>query len=128
MPDTCLVTPSLESDGWRLESGVERNAEAPGTFEIPDEEVRARLVPECDAKLIFTMRRPDGLEVVERMWVQVTGYTETGYKGVLNNEPQTDGVPLSLGDRVEFTPDHVIDALPPERWSKEQGWEERPGA
>jgi hypothetical protein len=77
--------------------------------------VRTRLVPECDAKLIFTMRRPDGQEVVERMWVQITGYTETGYKGVLNNEPQTDGVPLSLGDRVEFTPDHVIDALPPER-------------
>ena len=60
------------------------------------------------------------------MWVQITGYTETGYKGVLNNEPQTDGVPLSLGDRVEFTPDHVIDALPPERWSKEQGWGSAP--
>lgn len=85
-------------------------------------------MPECDAKLTFTMRRPDGQEVVERMWVQITGYTETGYKGVLNNEPQTDGVPLSLGDPVEFTPDHVIDALPPERWSKEQGWKEHPGA
>jgi hypothetical protein len=47
----------------------------------------------------------------------------TGYVGVLDNEPETDGVPLSLGDRVEFMADHVIDALPPPRWTRERGWE-----
>lgn len=115
---------SLRADGWRLESAVERLAEAPETFEIPDEEIRSRLVPECDAKLIFTMLTRDGREVVERMWVQITGYTNTGYVGVLNNDPKTDGVPLSYGQRIEFQPLHVIDALPPERWSPEKGWTE----
>ena len=120
------MAPSLRDDGWQLESAAARHAEVPNTFQIPDEDVRSRLVPECDAKLIFTMRTPDGREAVERMWVQVTGYTDTGYAGVLNNEPKTAGVPLSLGDRIEFGPDHIIDALPPERWSKEGGWEQRP--
>jgi hypothetical protein len=85
------VVPSLDDDGWQLESAVARHREAPATFEIPDEETRTRLVPECDAKLIFTMRLPNGREVVERMWVQITGYTSIGYAGVLNNEPETDG-------------------------------------
>lgn len=108
---------SLERDGWQLESGVERHLEAPDTFAIPDEELRQRLVPESHAKLIFTLEKPDGTCVVERMWVRITGYTEDAYEGVLDNEPQTAGVPVSLGDRVEFHPDHVISALPPENWN-----------
>ena len=58
------MVPSLDDDGWQLESAVARHTEAPATFEIPDE------------------------------------------------------VPLSLGDRIEFEPHDIIDALPPERWSK----------
>src|SRR4051794_7930881 len=78
--------PTLAEDGWQLESGVERHAEAPDTFEMPDEAIRSRLVPTCTAKLIFTLRGADGPRV-ERMWVEITGYTDTGYVGVLNNEP-----------------------------------------
>jgi len=48
--------PTLDEDGWQLESGVERHADAPDTFEIPDEAVRSRLAPTSDAKLIFTLR------------------------------------------------------------------------
>jgi hypothetical protein len=111
----------LDTDGWELESGVERHRETPATFQIPEETVRSRLVPESDAKLIFRMRTSGGEVVVERMWVHVTGYTEDGYAGVLNTEPKTDGVPLSLGDRVTFQPDHVIDALPPANWNPDTG-------
>ena len=51
------------------------------------------------------------------MWVQITGYTEWGYVGVLNNEPKMECAPVALGERVEFGPEHVIDALPPENWN-----------
>jgi uncharacterized protein YegJ (DUF2314 family) len=113
--------PNFDTDGWELESGVEYHARAPATFEIPSEEIRSRLVPESDAKLIFRMKTLGGEVVVERMWVHITGYTDTGYAGVLNTEPLTEGVPLSLGDRVHFHPDHVIDALPPANWNPETG-------
>ena len=112
--------PTLDADGWQLESGVERHAEAADSFEIPDESIRTRLVPTCDAKLIFTLRGRDGPQV-ERMWVQVTGYTETGYVGVLNNEPRTPDAPIAIGERVEFGPEHIIDALPPANWNPDTG-------
>lgn len=111
---------TLDSDGWQLESGVKRHAEAPDTFEIPDKAIRHRLVPGCEAELIFTLRTQDGQEV-ERMWVRITGYTDTGYVGVLNNQPRTEGAPIAHGDRVEFGPDHIIDAMPPENWNPESG-------
>jgi uncharacterized protein YegJ (DUF2314 family) len=55
------------------------------------------------------------------MWVRITGYTETGYVGVLNNDPRTIDSPIACGERVEFMPEHVIDALPPENWNPETG-------
>jgi len=55
------------------------------------------------------------------MWVHITGYTETGYVGVLNNEPRTADAPIALGQVVEFGPDHIIDALPPANWNPETG-------
>jgi uncharacterized protein YegJ (DUF2314 family) len=112
--------PTLEIDGWEIESGVERHAEAPDTFEIPEEAIRSRLVPGCDAKLIFAMRGVEGIRV-ERMWVRITGYTNTGYEGVLNNEPRMPDAPIGRGQRVQFGPDHVIDALPPENWNPDTG-------
>jgi uncharacterized protein YegJ (DUF2314 family) len=112
--------PTLDADGWQLESGVARHAEAPDSFEIPDVSIRSRLVPGCDAKLIFTLQGCDGLQV-ERMWVRITGYTDTGYSGVLNNEPLTTGAPIALGEQVEFGADHIVDALPPNNWNPETG-------
>jgi uncharacterized protein YegJ (DUF2314 family) len=108
------------ADAWRLENGVERHARAPDTFEIPDESIRSRLVPGCDAKLMFTLNSPDGPQV-ERMWVRITGYTRTGYVGVLTNQPRMASSPIARGDRVEFGPDHVIDAVPPENWDPKTG-------
>jgi len=111
---------TLDADGWQLESGVARHAEAPDTFEIPDASIRSRLVPGCDAKLIFTLQGRDGIQV-ERMWVQITGYTDTGYSGVLDNQPRTAGAPIALGERVEFGADHIIDVLPPDNWNPGSG-------
>jgi len=112
--------PTLDADGWQLESGIARHVEAPDTFEIPDESIRSRLVPGCDAKLIFTLQGRDGVRV-ERMWVRITGYTDTGYVGVLDSEPRTAGAPIAVGVQVEFDPDHIIDAMPPENWNPETG-------
>lgn len=72
--------PTLDPDGWQLESGVERHLESAESCEIPDESIRSRLVPGSDAKLIFTLRSHDGPQV-ERMWVRITGYTDTGFAG-----------------------------------------------
>jgi hypothetical protein len=114
--------PTLEDDGWQLESGVERHAEAPETFEIPGEQVRTRLVPTCGAKLIFSMRTDAGVQV-ERMWVEIAGYTDVGYLGKLLNQPQSPGAPLRPGDHVEFEPDHIIDAEPPPNWDPATGYD-----
>lgn len=55
------------------------------------------------------------------MWVHITGYTETGYAGVLLNQPRASDAPVAPGHRIEFGPDHIIDALPPENWNPETG-------
>jgi hypothetical protein len=115
-----VAVPTLDADGWQLENGVERHAASPESFDIPDEPIRSRLVPGCDAKLIFTLHSPRGPQV-ERMWVRITGYTDSGYTGVLNNEPRTQDAPIGLGQQIEFGPDHVIDALPPENWNPKTG-------
>lgn len=97
--------PTLDEDGWQLESGVERHAEAPETFEIPDEAVRSRLVPTSAAKLIFTLRGAEGPQV-ERMWVQITGYTESGYLGVLTTtraQPARPSRPVKWSSSVRTT-------------------------
>ena len=69
---------------------------------------------------MFTLQGSDGVRV-ERMWVRITGYTATGYVGVLNDEPRTAGAAIALGEHVTFGPDHIIDALPPENWNPETG-------
>jgi uncharacterized protein YegJ (DUF2314 family) len=112
--------PTLDEDGWQLESAVEAHARAPDTFEIPDESIRARLVPASAAKLIFSLRSANGPQV-ERIWVHITGYTDSGYIGKLDNEPRTADAPISLGQVIEFGPDHIIDALPPANWNPETG-------
>jgi hypothetical protein len=112
---------TLDVEGWELESGVQLHAQFPETFKIPSEPIRSGLVPRCHAKLVFRMKTDDGRVVVERMWVHITGYTDDGYEGVLDNEADAKGVPLSLGDRVSFQPDHVVDALPPDNWNPATG-------
>lgn len=43
----------FETEGWQLQSGVDRNLKSPSTFWIPDEASRRSLSPGDLVKLIF---------------------------------------------------------------------------
>jgi uncharacterized protein YegJ (DUF2314 family) len=89
---------------WVLDDAEQRAAEAPRSFFIPPEALRASLKAGDLVKLIFRLERDDGEVAVERMWVEVV---ENGpYIGVLRNEPELRGV-IDLDERVEFGPEHV---------------------
>ena len=108
--------PSIERDGWCLESGEDRHAAAPETFWIPSPEARRALCRGCGVKLIFHIDTPDGVDV-ERMWVVVTQRLEDGarFLGVLDSTPCSEQGPgrLEPGFEIPFEPRHVINILDP---------------
>ena len=115
--------PRLEIDHWELESGEERSAAYPDTFEIPPLEHRTQLRRGLAAKLMFVIETKDETGTVdvgvERMWVYVTENLGDGYLGVLDNDPASyeasDDIYLVLGAEVPFGPEHVIQiAQPPD--------------
>ena len=102
---------TLEIDGWELDCGEERHAEAPETFWIPDASDRESLAPDQIVKLMFRigLRAEDGTESeeVERMWVVVRGRVGDLYRGELDNDPYcTEGI--RAGMEVFFEARHVI--------------------
>ncbi len=111
-----MRAPSIERDGWCLESGEDRHAAAPDTFWIPDIEARRGLHPGCGVKLIFHIDTPDGPDV-ERMWVVITRRIDDGacYIGTLDSTPCSERGPgrLEPGFEVPFEPRHVIDIYDP---------------
>ncbi len=111
-----MRAPSIERDGWSLESGEERHAAAPATFWIPSLEARRGLWPGCLVKLIFRIGTSEGVEV-ERMWVVVTQRIDDGarYLGVLDNTPLCEWAKGRLEPDFElpFEPCHVIDIAEP---------------
>lgn len=99
-------------DRWRPGSGVERNRHYPDSFEIPSDGQKCSIQAGDHVKLMFEMK--DGW--CERMWVSVSTIGRRYIVGELINTPA--GIPrLHAGDRVMFTPDHVIDI----HWN---GWAE----
>ncbi len=107
-----MRSPNFELDGWCLEDGEQYHREAPKTFEIPDLEVRKILDAGDFAKLIFriALDNEDAPESFERMWVIVSRLTETGYIGVLDNQPSTieENDSLWVGTELPFEPRHII--------------------
>ena len=106
-----MRAPELGKDGWCLEDGEQRNREAPGTFLIPDMELRRTLQPGDFVKLIFKIAAEDQEQAsVERMWVIVRERTPNGYVGMLNNEPKTVAMNdrLRLGIEMPFDYRHII--------------------
>ena len=89
-----------------LDSGVERNAHTPDTFQIPSEEKRTGLKRDDLAKLIFRIQIDDE-EHVERMWVRVTEILPEYYVGLLDNDPICTNE-IRSGMTVVFHSDHVI--------------------
>src|SRR5919199_4736794 len=99
--------PSLQEDGWELESALERHQRSSKTFHIPTDEERSHLQPGDFVKLIFLFLLAGEDEQThiqcERMWVTVEQVTETGYVGVLESLPATSDV-LKPGDLIMFQP------------------------
>lgn len=92
---------------FTLEDGEALNRENPETFWIPDGKLRENLVEGDLVKLVFNLS--DGKQAQrERMWVLIKSCDDSGYTGVLDNDPySTDEIKAGL--EVVFEPRHVID-------------------
>lgn len=117
----------METEGWRLESGVVRNEVSPDTFKIPTEEERNNVQVGQFVKLPFLFAvDPDDEETTfegERMWVKLTGRAGPYLLGTLANQPASysylnedgetysafDDAPLKFGSPIVFLPEHIID-------------------
>jgi hypothetical protein len=112
---------TIEQDGWQLESGEARHAEAPETFWIPAREARDSLDVGAGVKLLFDIAVEDdsgSQRGVERMWVIVKRRLPGVYIGVLDSVPASiehDSDFLARGSEVVFGPEHVIDISQPPR-------------
>lgn len=104
--------PTLEHDGWRLESGVLMNRRHPKTFHIPSERRRRSATIGDLVKLIFETVDLDGTRSGERMWVDITGTFDSCLVGKLSNSPLTDNKNLYFGAPIIFRPEHIIDFIP----------------
>ena len=91
---------------YKLDSGVDAQAESPETFRIPSTNDRESLGRGDFAKLIFRFS-DGGREFVERMWVRVEAVGPEGYLGILDNDPCATRE-IRGGARVKFRADHVI--------------------
>ena len=72
------------------------------------------------AKLLFDIETREADRIidrgVDRMWVIVKAKTETGYTGVLDNDPGVAGnLKLQEGDLVAFGSEHVANIGRPPR-------------
>lgn len=96
---------------YRISNGEARNREAPRRFFIPSRSERESLQPGDYAKLLFEVIDPaPGDPGAERMWVQVLGRKGGRYVGALTNAPRAITT-ISVGDRVDFGPEHIIATL-----------------
>lgn len=113
------MPPSLDADGWELESAVERHRRAPRTFSIPTAGERANLAVGSLVKLLFLIlgRDETGSPYVqgERMWVVVEEVGDRPrYRGTLESRPRTAGA-IQRGATVWFGPEHVAAVFIPRR-------------
>ncbi|MFC3579979.1 DUF2314 domain-containing protein [Sphingomonas hylomeconis] len=111
-----MTKPTLFDDGWELESGEARHADAPKTFWIPELAARKSLAIGDLAKLIFAISVDNADEpvAVERMWVIVRAIENGTYYGLLDNEPDSiqQNDEFWVGTEIPFGPEHVIDIEP----------------
>lgn len=105
---------------YALMNGEERALAHPDTFFIPSRTDRHTLAPGDWVKLGFVPT--DEAHGPERMWLEVSRKLEGGpylYEGVLGNSPAYFAPSvIKHGDRVLFSPEHVLDF---DRGTKEAG-------
>jgi hypothetical protein len=93
---------------YRVADGEAQQAAAPRSFFIPSRSERESLRPGDYAKLLFELVDPQpGDPGAERMWVEVLGLSDGRYVGALTNVPGAITT-ISVGDRVDFGPEHII--------------------
>lgn len=98
---------TFDPEKHKLMDGVERNAECPDTFHIPNQITRENVALRSFAKIGLT--DPDGVNG-ERFWVRVVQVTDTGYVGEVDND-LTRFPDLMLGEEVPFEAKHVLGVL-----------------
>ena len=92
-----------------------RNREAPANFHIDPRESREKVGIGDLAKLVFEFDLKAGGRGAERMWVEVTRRTDSGYEGALRNESVHSEHGLSFDDTVQFGPEHVAQSECPHK-------------
>lgn len=127
---TIHTAPSLDRDGWVLDSAEKRASATPHSFLIPDRSSREGLQAGDAAQLLFFIETREGGNIVDlgtdRMWVLVKSRTAAGYVGVLDNDPgNAENLNLREGDLIVFGPEHIcsIDAPPKEYIAEKYGQE-----
>ena len=105
---------SGETVDYVLADGEELHRRNPRSFFSPSRSLRDSLHVGDLAKLLFTIiDPPEAGPSGERMWVEITERTPTGYVGVLINRPAAITT-VHQGEPVHFGPENVISV--PERW------------
>ena len=91
----------------QIESGRKRNEECPGSFWIPEDDVKAQLQPGDRVKLMWTVKRMQASG--ERMWVTITERNGDRLIGTLDN--WAIFAYLHPDETVKFHIDDIIDYL-----------------
>ena len=104
--------PTIESDGWTLISALTCHRANPDSFEIPSKTAREQLQPGDAVKLLFDIETKESGKLIDRgidrMWVIVKCRMESGYVGVLDNDPgAAENLRLRESDTIIFRPEHV---------------------
>ena len=102
--------PTLENDGWELESAEQRVADSDGKFEIPSRHERESLTPgdRCKLLFLFYVENEEQERIIgcERMWVRIDCNDVGTYQGILESDPIYSTV-LEAGARITFGPEHI---------------------
>ena len=80
----------------------------PDTFDVPEVDVLAELVPGDFVKLGFRGEEGEG---GERMWVKLTARSGSEWTGTIANTPFW--LDMAFGDEVRFGPENILDAATP---------------
>jgi uncharacterized protein YegJ (DUF2314 family) len=100
---------NIASDGWELESAVERNRDSP-RFVIPPEAERSSLKRGARVQLLFLFATigedGDPIDQGERLWVTVTSAEDGQYVGRIDSQP-VSSTAVSSGDSIRFRPEHI---------------------
>ena len=108
------AVPTLEENGWELESAEERKAQH-ASFDMPSLEERLSLQAGRRVKLLFLFNtEQDGSPIIgcERMWVTIGSVAERYYVGCLENLPTLSDA-IAPGDQITFGPEHVAAIMIP---------------